>query len=126
MTDHSRVLFFDDDGDNISDCVRAGYRAVHTPAAFTRTALALLAAEKGEVRDALRHVRKALYVDSDFVMGHQLAARLHRQEGSEKDAEHSRMQALRVLHALPDQTEVPHSRGLTVAELRALLEGGRR
>ena len=43
VTDRARVLFFDDDGDNIADCVRAGYRAVHTPAAFTRVALEELA-----------------------------------------------------------------------------------
>ena len=44
VTDRGKVLFFDDDGDNIADCVRAGYRAVHTPAAFTRAALSELAA----------------------------------------------------------------------------------
>ena len=44
VTDQAKVLFFDDDGDNIADCVRAGYRAVHTPAAFTRAALKELAA----------------------------------------------------------------------------------
>ena len=58
VTDRGKVLFFDDDGDNIADCVRAGYRAVHTPAAFTRAALSELAATHlgGSGLDVLRAV----------------------------------------------------------------------
>ena len=67
VTDRGKVLFFDDDGDNIAGCVRAGYRAVHTPAAFTRAALSELAAThlggsglddfSGESRDARQGAR---------------------------------------------------------------------
>ena len=38
----SAVLFFDDDRENIRDCLRAGFtRSTHTPGAFTRRALAV-------------------------------------------------------------------------------------
>lgn len=40
ITDCASVLFFDDDGNNVEDCLRSGYRAVHTPRAFTRMAMA--------------------------------------------------------------------------------------
>lgn len=40
ITDKASVLFFDDDGNNVEDCLRSGYRAVHTPRAFTRLAMA--------------------------------------------------------------------------------------
>jgi hypothetical protein len=65
VADRGEVLFFDDDGDNIADCVRAGYRAVHTPAAFTRVALIELAAThllgSGlESRDSSGESRKVL------------------------------------------------------------------
>ena len=40
ITDRASVLFFDDDGNNVEDCLRSGYRAVHTPRAFTRMAMA--------------------------------------------------------------------------------------
>jgi hypothetical protein len=43
VTDRSAVLFFDDDRENIRDCLRAGFtRSTHTPGAFTRRALAVL------------------------------------------------------------------------------------
>ena len=42
VTDRSAVLFFDDDRENIRDCLRAGFtRSTHTPGAFTRRALAV-------------------------------------------------------------------------------------
>ena len=42
VTDRSAVLFFDDDWENIRDCLRAGFtRSTHTPGAFTRRALAV-------------------------------------------------------------------------------------
>ena len=50
VTDRSAVLFFDDDPENIRDCLRAGFtRSTHTPDAFTRRALAAatLGAKRG-------------------------------------------------------------------------------
>ena len=42
VTDRSAVLFFDDDRENIRDCLRAGFtRSTQTPGAFTRRALAV-------------------------------------------------------------------------------------
>ena len=40
VTDPAAVLFFDDDPENIRDCLRAGFtRSTHTPDAFTRSTL---------------------------------------------------------------------------------------
>ena len=45
IEDRAAVLFFDDDPENIRDCVRAGFtRSTHTPEAFTRSALAAVTA----------------------------------------------------------------------------------
>ena len=41
ITDAASVLYFDDDGRNITQCIEAGFvRAFHTPQGFTRTAIA--------------------------------------------------------------------------------------
>ena len=50
VTDRASVLFFDDDPENIRDCLAAGFsRSTHTPDAFTRRALAAatLGAKRG-------------------------------------------------------------------------------
>ena len=48
-----RVLFFDDDPENIRDCVLAGFkRSTHTPDGFTRSALAAIASRAGRKRGA--------------------------------------------------------------------------
>ena len=55
VTDRATVLFFDDDPENIRDCLRAGFtRSTHTPDAFTRRALAAatLGAKRGMKRSS--------------------------------------------------------------------------
>ena len=45
IEDPSAVLFFDDDGENVRDCQRAGFRhAIHTPDGFSKAALISLEA----------------------------------------------------------------------------------
>ena len=56
ITDKEGVVFFDDDPENVQDCLRAGYtRAVHTPEGFSRAALAAItAAGSGAARGKKR------------------------------------------------------------------------
>ena len=83
--------------------------------------LALLALERNERAEALACLERVLYVDPDFVLAHYLRARLLRDGGQQEAAARSLAIARAILEAGRDEDEVPFSKGITVAQLRAAL-----
>ncbi|MEM7247087.1 MAG: CheR family methyltransferase [Acidobacteriota bacterium] len=84
--------------------------------------LSLLAVEQRELPVALERLERALYIDGDFVMGHYLAARLHRELGQPAERQRSLRTLRRLLSVMEVQAEVPFSDGLTVADFQKLVD----
>lgn len=83
---------------------------------------ASLLEEAGETVPALAAVRRALFLNGDFIMGHVLLGHLLAVQGKSDAAGKSYRQALKLLALQPDDAIVPESESLTAAKLRGVLE----
>ena len=77
----------------------------------------LILQELGELEGALTALRRAVYVDPDFVMGHVALANLYDALGQAERGHKHRRNALRLLAGRPIGDPVPEGDGLTVGEL---------
>jgi chemotaxis protein methyltransferase CheR len=81
---------------------------------------ALIQEEMGKNEDAFENLRRSLYVDKDFVLGHFSMANYHRWRRDERRAARSYRNVLKLLEGLPDGEEISGD-GLTVARLREIV-----
>jgi chemotaxis protein methyltransferase CheR len=66
-------------------------------------------------------LRRALYLDHDFVLAHFALGNLARREGKEKAAQRHFANALSLLRAARPGDVLPHSEGLTAEDLAAVI-----
>lgn len=81
---------------------------------------ALIQEEMGKNEDAFENLRRSLYVDKDFVLGHFSMANYHRWRRDERRAARSYRNVLKLLEGRPDGEEISGD-GLTVARLREIV-----
>ncbi len=73
--------------------------------------------EKGEFDEAIRALRSALYLDSDFVLAHFALGNISRRLGKHREARKHFQNALSLLQDYPQEDIVPHSDGMTAGRL---------
>jgi chemotaxis protein methyltransferase CheR len=83
--------------------------------------LAQIHEQRGEFEPALDAYRRAVYLDRSFVSGLIGMASMWQALGRNADAQRSYRSALKQLERLPPAAEVPHTDGLTYADLRSLV-----
>jgi chemotaxis protein methyltransferase CheR len=93
-------------------------------------AKAMLAAEAGNHAEAIRHLKRAIYLQPDFIVAHYLVGVLQFEQNKRAQAMPSLKTAGELLAQLRDEDIVPASGGLPVAYLRDsvrtyLAKGGR-
>jgi chemotaxis protein methyltransferase CheR len=81
---------------------------------------ALIQEEMGKNEDAFENLRRSLYVDKDFVLGHFSMANYHRWRRDERRAARSYRNVLKLLEDRPDGEEISGD-GLTVGRLREIV-----
>ncbi|HSW16284.1 MAG TPA: CheR family methyltransferase [Ramlibacter sp.] len=89
------------------------------PAAYYLQATVLT--ELGEVADARSALRRALYVDANFVMAHVALGHLCRRAGLDADAEKHFLNALRLLDRLEPDQPLAEGDGLIASRLAAMI-----
>lgn len=77
----------------------------------------LILQEMGDAEGALAALRRCVYVDADFVMGHLALANLYAFSGQVERAQRHRAQIVRLLAGAPSGDPIPEGDGLTVGEL---------
>jgi chemotaxis protein methyltransferase CheR len=81
---------------------------------------ALIEEEMGDNDKAFENLRRSLYVDKDFVLGHFSMASYHRWRRDEERAVRSYRNVLRLLEGRPEHEEISGD-GLTVGRLREIV-----
>lgn len=84
---------------------------------------ATIAWEAGETEEAQNSLRRALFLEPNFILAHYLMASLARMTGNSAEAERHRAITLDLLENFDPEAEVPHSEGLSAAQLRNLVGG---
>ncbi|MBI3653160.1 MAG: hypothetical protein HY231_19200 [Acidobacteria bacterium] len=79
--------------------------------------LALICQAEGKLEAAVEALRRALFLDSSFVMGHWSLGLLYRKLGEQRSARLHLTRVKKLLTALPGDSEVAHSEGQTAARL---------
>lgn len=77
----------------------------------------LILQEMGDAEGALAALRRCVYVDAGFVMGHLALANLYAFSGQPERARRHRAQIVRLLAAAPPDDPIPEGDGMTVGEL---------
>lgn len=80
--------------------------------------LATIRQEQARREDAVRNLKKALYLDQDFVVAHFMLGRLLAAEGSAEQARRHITTALRLLERSAEDEVVPDSGGMMAGRLR--------
>lgn len=78
--------------------------------------------EQGEVLEAARALKRALYLDHHFVLAHFALGNLHRLLGRSEEAERHFQNALRLLQDHQQEESLPESEGMTAGRLREVIE----
>jgi chemotaxis protein methyltransferase CheR len=86
--------------------------------------LAMVSEERGDVREAVASVRKALYLEPQLAIGHAMLVALYGQLGQTDEAERARRNALRALEGLDDELVLRGVEEMTVGGLRRALVPG--
>ncbi|MFY0574774.1 CheR family methyltransferase [Cystobacter fuscus] len=86
--------------------------------------LAMVAEQRGDVREAVACVRKALYLEPQLAIGHAMLVALYGQLGQADEAERARRNALRALEGLDDELVLRGVEEMTVGGLRRALVPG--
>lgn len=88
---------------------------LHLEAYYT---LALIHQHQGQTEAAIADLKKVVYIDQNFILGHFGLASLYRHSDRLPQAHKSLDNALRLLAGRPDDELVPGSGGITVVRLR--------
>jgi chemotaxis protein methyltransferase CheR len=78
--------------------------------------------EKGAFAEAREALRRALFLDHDFVVAHFALGNLTRQQGRPRDAARSLATARTLLQKYAPEAELPEADGVTAGRLLALIE----
>ncbi len=84
----------------------------------------LILQELGDIEAALAALRRCVYVDSGFVMGHFALANLYARSGQAERGRRHREQVVRLLAGVPANAPVPEGEGMTVGELLRAVGAG--
>lgn len=116
----SRARKLANEGD-IAAALRCLEQALHSgpPTAELYHAKAMIAMESGHDRDAMQSLKKALYLQPDFILGHYLMGILQSAQNKRSEARRQFQAAGELLAALDDDEIVPGSDGLHAAYLLA-------
>ncbi len=87
--------------------------------------LAIICQEMGESQKAIRSLRRALYLDPDFVLAHFALGNLCRFHGQPEEAERHFDIALGLLSLRADDEPLPESNGLNAGRLRDIVTSAR-
>jgi chemotaxis protein methyltransferase CheR len=104
-------------------CTRA--IAADTMNAASRYLLALIRIEQHRPDEAMSALRKAIYLEPDFVVAHFTLGNLCRRKGKKREAERHLRNALLVLRRIPSEQELPESEGMTAGKLIELIAATR-
>lgn len=77
--------------------------------------------ELGRLEEATTALKKAVYLDSDFVLAHFALANLARRRGLSQEAERQLNTTLALLNRMPINAPIPESEGLTAGQLKTLI-----
>jgi chemotaxis protein methyltransferase CheR len=83
---------------------------------------ALLLEQMGELDKAQEGLRRALYLDRTLALAHYHAGLLNRRAGREQEARRAWRNAHEAVNGLGDEMELRYGDGLTVSDLRALID----
>jgi chemotaxis protein methyltransferase CheR len=104
-------------------CLRA--IAADTMNAASRYLLALIRIEQLRPDDAMSALRKAIYLEPDFVVAHFTLANLYRRRRKHGESERHLRNALRALQGFRPEEELPESEGMTAGNLIEMIEATR-
>ncbi len=82
---------------------------------------ALLAADDGDLKEALSWLGKVMYLDSDFVPGHLQLAAVYGAMGKQEEAGRAWRSAKTILSRLSGEVRIPFTRGETAGDLLRLI-----
>lgn len=80
--------------------------------------LSLVFQHENDLDKAIEAMKKVVYIDRNYILGHYGLANLYRDSGLIPNAQKSLDNALRLLVNLPAEESIPGSRGLTAGRLR--------
>jgi chemotaxis protein methyltransferase CheR len=83
---------------------------------------AMILQEQGKADEAVPSLKRALYLDQNFVLAHFALGSLARMNGKREDAVRHFTIALSILGACAGDEVVPASEGMTAARLREIVE----
>jgi chemotaxis protein methyltransferase CheR len=93
--------------------------------AASRYLLALIRIEQLRPDDAMSALRKAIYLEPDFVVAHFTLANLYRRRRKHGESERHLRNALRALQGFRPEEELPESEGMTAGNLIEMIEATR-
>lgn len=79
--------------------------------------MAVVLLEQGQVGDSAQELKRALYLDPDFVLAYFTLGNLYRQQGRHKEAGKYFDNALQLLNACPPEELLPEAEGMTAGRL---------
>ena len=77
--------------------------------------------EQGRLPEAVADLRKALYLDQDFIPAHILLGNLTRRQGNRRGSSRHFRNALRLLGRRPAEEVIPGAEGLTAGRLMEII-----
>ena len=75
----------------------------------------------GELEEAAAALKRALYIDQDFVLAHFALGNLNRQEGRKKESERNFGNALQLLEKRDPHEVLPEAEGMTAGRLAEII-----
>src|SRR4030042_874270 len=83
--------------------------------------LSLVMQHQGKLRQAIENMKKVVYIDRNYILGHYGLATLYFESNLLPLAQKSLENALRLLQDKPDDGTIPGSQGITVGRLRSAI-----
>ena len=77
--------------------------------------------EQGRLQEATADLKKALYLDQDFIPAHILLGNLTLRQGNRRESSRYFRNALRLLGRRPSEEVIPGAEGLTAGRLREIV-----
>jgi len=83
--------------------------------------LSIILLEQGQLAEATAALKRALYIDHDFVLAHFALGNLNRQTGRKKDSERDFANALHLLEKRDPHEVLPEAEGMTAGRLAEII-----
>jgi len=83
--------------------------------------LAIILEEQGELEQAAAALKRALYIDHDFLLAYFALGNLHRRTGNKKESQRFFANALRLLEKRDPHEVLPEAEGLTAGRLAEII-----